>query len=281
MLDDASLIVQVERFLSKRFEDNSAHGVSSFQYNEVLHLFPTEHSEIFTELNNGFHYTNIELINIIKTALSNSGFDSTPKLTSGLIPRPLNASAYFYKSAGSLNAESVLYKKTLLLIRLASFMSRADFKIDREEVHVVEEMLNSNHGLSTKEKASLLSKFYYLCDLESILDEREDSFVKASLKKDTIYGVVSEYPPNQQREVINFLIDLIIADGELDKREHSNLKELYRMCDLNARTAIREIELRAKERHILLGSKPETVVFDDDEDLYADDLLSDLLADFE
>lgn len=222
------------------------------RFSDVLSLlFPSElapaddfisDSELYKDISNLFHQNNLE---------------SFPPISKGFMKHSMNSLIFVYSSNFTESKDSELFKQAAMLVRAAVIMMVIDGESSEPEVQKIRNIIWSLNYLSLDEKKFLFAKSNFLISNTIEADVQMDKLLSYSLRRDLFLDKFYELSNEMAKEILSVVFDVAIADEYLDPAEHMFIKDMYRVLDIDARKAKKDIEDYAKSKFIILKTYSE------------------------
>ena len=247
----------------------------------VLKLFSDLSSKI--PIYTGRDFLQKEELCFLAEKIEAANLCTMPKISQGNIERGIDSPLLFYPNLGEVNFDSQFYKYARLVVQISVVMARADNQVDISEAEEVERLIWRQKGIGEKERLFLLAKAKYFLAIEGAYDERYRDYVKIALSQKTTIKKMEELSDSAKRSLLEVAKEIAVADGYLDQKELNFIKDIYRIMGLSVRSAKKDVEDYAKARYINLDTASNKTIdlFENDIFEELDDVLGDLLSDFE
>lgn len=222
-----------------------------------------------------------ESISYLSKKFKENYLDSEPRIRSGIIKRAIDSPIILYKGDGSLSYKSPGYRNGLLMVRMAVIMSKVDGKIADDEITAIKKLIWDMSFLSLMEKRGLYAKAIYFISSGQKYDERARDYIRAALCRDTLIEKIPDLSSGSARRLIEIAKCIAVADGFLERSELSLLQDMYRALGLPVRSAKSDLEKCAADKYIQIKSRDKKDLVSEKELDEMDDILGDLLLDFD
>ena len=160
-------------------------------------------------------------------------------------------------------------------------MTLVDRNVEESEIHAIKAIIWDMHFLSSCEKKALYAKAKYIIDAGNELGTQGARHKKLLLNRDAIIERISELSSSASTVILSVAKEIAIADNKLEQSETNLLKELYRALEMNVRSVTKDLQEYAKNKNVVLKSQPKNVMITESQIEEIEDVLGDLLFDFE
>jgi len=220
-------------------------------------------------------------VRFISESLTSHELDSEPRIRRGLVKRALDSPIIMYKSDGLKSSDSNAYKNALLLVRMAVLMAKVDGQASEEELETIKALIWNLGYLVPSQKCALYAKAMYLMDSGQKYDVRARDYVRLVLNRESIVSSLENISPTAANTMIEVAKAIAIADGFVDRSELVLLQDLYKVQGKSARSTKADLDRYAREQFVEIKQRDESTFVSNDELHEAEDILGDILLDFD
>jgi len=177
----------------------------------------------------------------------------------------------FYNEICEPDKKTKSLRKSLFVAMALASVIKVDGVICEQEIDRMRKSIYSLSYITEAEKYfTFIRGLYYLYQTN---------------KRELVLEQFKKAEPKLQRELINFVKDIVISDGVIHKSEWAFLAQMYRDIDVPTKNVTADLKHDAALQGIaILGknttTKPDDTDMDFDE-IYFDSVLDDLIAEFE
>jgi len=204
-----------------------------------------------------------EAVGELSSCLANRRVETYPRLGRSTAHRSLSNAIILFPEQGGLDASDKRLKSVLLLIKLGVCVAKADSVIDDTERAVILKSIEQTPRLSTAEVSYLKAAAVHI--------------MSEGVNRDLILHKLEDLRPDLKDAVLELVMSVALADGEIAKGEISVIQDFYRVLGLNPRLVRGALNNFAREHHLdVSNAKVDDVDFDK---IFEDEVTLDELLD--
>lgn len=222
-----------------------------------------------------------ESIVFLSEQFEKQSLESEPRIRQGIMNHNIISPIFVYRNVGSCDYHSLSYRNAFLMVRMGVIMAKVDGVADDQEILKIKNLIWNMRNLSIMEKSSLYVKANYFIDAENETDGRTRNYIRIALNRDALIEKLPELSQSASNAILKVAKDIAIADGFLERGELRLLQDIYKCLGMSARSTKPDLERYAAEKYIGLQAQKKNDLMSKVELDEIDDLLGDLLLDFD
>lgn len=227
---------------------------------------------------NGEYKIDEESIKYLAEYFEKFSIETEPRIRKGITKHRIDSPILLYKCTGQFDHKTVSYRNGFLVVRMAVIMALSDGVASDAELKKIKRIIWGFNFLTLTEKKALYVKANYLVLTKNHV---EDNYRRIAINRIGFIAKLPEVSQSTSMMLLNVAMDIAIADGVILQAELRLLKDMYKALDMSVRSAEPDLRKYADNQFIKIRQKDEEELFDENQLDEVDDILGDLIMDFD
>jgi len=219
-----------------------------------------------------------EAIEYLADYFGKLNIETEPRIRKGFTKRRIDSPILLYKCAGKFNHKTVSYRNGFLIVRMAVIMALSDGAASDVEMIKIRRIIWRLDFLTLAEKKALYVKANYFVLTKN---GAEVKYRRIAVDKVVFIEKLPEISPSISMMLVKVAKDIAIADGVIQQSELRLLKDMYKALDMSVRSAESDLKKYADDQFIEIRSINKEELFHENQLDEVDDILGDLIMDFD